>query len=408
MSERDTESRAGSAAEIAIDRWKTRDEQEPLDEGRCPALIIESDLPEPVPGPRSTGFLQRAEIRVPALADLPARTAGRATHLVIDLWADLPDDEHVPHRVSLRLNGVHLEQRILVRWYRRHQYFIPLHRLIGDLNRLELAAESVDDQPRRTVPHTLDVFLSNRESVLDTLERDSIWIFSSARSGSTWLGQDILGWRNRSRPMDETGLGRMAAPLELQPERFIGIADRSFHFEGGFNYESGMVQRGHDGLPPFERHLAEIARTEPMEHLFSRYNRVMLLSSIRELALTHVINTWGVLDYDRVVFKAPTDSIGADLLMQALPNAQMIHLLRDGRDVMRSWFSPFMSPTLSATTDARTRREAIGFYAHFWNFITDIIRSAYEAHNPTRRLLLRYEDLRLKSSDGIRKLFDHL
>jgi len=53
-----------------------------------------------------------------------------------------------------------------------------------------------------------------------------------------------------------------------------------------------------------------------------------------------------------------------------------IFLMRDGRDVMKSRFSPFGSIDLAKTSDPALRRHAIAFYSHFWNFQVDIMKSS--------------------------------
>ena len=125
---------------------------------------------------------------------------------------------------------------------------------------------------------------------------------------------------------------------------------------------------------------------------------------IREATFNHVLLYWGVLDYDRVVFKAPNEGHAADLLMEALPKARMIFLIRDGRDVVKSRFSPFASRVLAESEDPGLRRAAVAYYAHQWNWHTDIVRNAYDAHDPARRLLMTYEELRRELEDAFVRL----
>jgi hypothetical protein len=73
---------------------------------------------------------------------------------------------------------------------------------------------------------------------------------------------------------------------------------------------------------------------------------------------------------------------------------------------MRSRFTPFASQILAETKDPALRLYAVAYYAHFWNFEVDIIRSAYDAHNPELRYFLRYEDIRGDPETQIAKLLD--
>jgi hypothetical protein len=94
--------------------------------------------------------------------------------------------------------------------------------------------------------------------------------------------------------------------------------------------------------------------------------------------------------------------------MQAFSQSFMVFLMRDGRDVMKSRFSPFASQTLAKTKDLEMRRHAIAFYAHFWNFQVDIIQSAYSAHAAERRLLVHYEAIRQHPADLAAMILDRV
>jgi hypothetical protein len=158
-------------------------------------------------------------------------------------------------------------------------------------------------------------------------------------------------------------------------------------------------------MPPFERAFKDMRHETRM---FNLVNEALYHRLLRDCALEHVLNEWGVLAYDRLVFKMPNDSHGADFIMRAFPRAWMIFLMRDGRDVMRSRFTPFASDILAETTDASLRTQAIAYYAHFWNFQVDIMRDAYDAHAADRRHFLRYEDVRQKPAAEIPRLLNRI
>jgi hypothetical protein len=370
------------------------------------AVTLHTDA-KPNEQDKSSGFYAEVVIDVPRLDHLIAASDGNFCDLALDLQAEAyAHDESLRNRVRVYLRGKAVDERILQRWYRRNQLFIPLWMLYEDSNALRVVVDPFEDGTTALHRHNLDIIVTSKERVLDILETGSIWIFSSPRSGSTWLAQDILGWLRRARPMDETFLGRILSPLEMQPERFYRIDDRAAPFESGWDFETQRKPRTRRGTPPFQRHLS--ARTERMEQLLSSENGRMFRKFVRALALEHVLGVWGLLGYQRVIFKNPTDAQGAELIMQALPNSHMIFLMRDGRDVLRSTFSPFVSQELAETTDAALRRYAVAFYAHHWNFQIDIIRSAYDAHAPDRRIFIRYEDLRHEPHRVIGPLLTHL
>jgi hypothetical protein len=158
-------------------------------------------------------------------------------------------------------------------------------------------------------------------------------------------------------------------------------------------------------MPPFERAFIFAGQEN---QIWSRQNWRMYLSVLKQTTLKHVINEWGIQDYRRVVFKMPNDSHAADVIMEAFPESFMIFLIRDGRDAMKSRFSPFASKALSQTIDPEMRLHAIGFYAHFWNFQIDVIQAAYLAHASERRLLVHYEAIRQQPADLIAMILDRV
>jgi len=367
-----------------------------------------SDAKNPEVDPDSAGFALAAEIHAPRLDHVFPASDGRFSDLLLDIEAVGANAKSlVKDEIIISVNDRYLDRRTFQKWYHHSQVFIPTRLLRHHDNIIEISVKR-HGAKFAVVHNRIKFFIYNKNTVLDQLEASSIWIFSSPRSGSTWLSQDILGWKDRTRPVDESGLGRLLSPIELQPTRFFRLAERAVPFESGARFESGLAPRSHPGIPPFERHFAESARTEPMEQILAVEHRPMFCRHVRDFTLDHVLAIWGFRDYERIAFKCPGDSQGADIIMQAFPAAHMIFLVRDGRDVLRSEFSPFVSSEQLAQTDPERRKHFVVFYAHLWNFQMDIIRSAYEQHAPERRLLLRYEDLRREPLRVVRELFDHL
>lgn len=358
------------------------------------------------PAPRTWGFRHSAEVFVPSLLDLPARTHGDFTELALDLYAPLfPERPEYVYEVDLRLRGEATGSKTFRNFTQRHQFFIPTQLLFDDINHLTLSVRPIisgTDAPRFFVR----AFYVHKDRLVRRLETTSVWVFSTARSGSTWLSQDILCWKGRARPMDEPGLGKMFAPLDWVAERFYDLGKKATHFESGLDYDRKDRMRS-DGsvIPPFERSFI-FARQE--NQIWSAQNWNLYLDLIRETAFRHVVNEWGVIDYDSVVFKMPNDSHAADVIMQAFPDSFMIFLMRDGRDVLKSRFSPFGSPDLAETKDRQLRLHAVAFYSHFWNFQVDIMQSAFDYHSPDRRVLVHYEDLRREPAQWVSLIFDRI
>ena len=73
--------------------------------------------------------------------------------------------------------------------------------------------------------------------------------------------------------------------------------------------------------------------------ILSRHNFGFYHDALRDVALGHVVNEWGILGYPRLVFKMPNDSHGADFVMRAFPESYMVFMMRDGRVVQRGTLS---------------------------------------------------------------------
>src|SRR5205085_757060 len=119
------------------------------------------------------------------------------------------------------------------------------------------------------------------------LEKRAIWVFSTARSGSTWLAIDLLCADGRARPVDEPGTGRMFAPLQWDAERFFKIGLRESYIESGFKFETGAEWRETDALPVFERAFADMSKEN---QILSRHNFGFYHDALRDVALGHVVN----------------------------------------------------------------------------------------------------------------------
>ena len=347
-----------------------------------------------------------AELHVPFLADLPVRSRGGFTEIAIDLYAPFfPEHPESIYEVLFSLRGQPIEKRVFRNFTQRHHAIISTQLLFEERNVITVSTRCISGDagmPR----FFLKAFMLQKQRLAAIMENSSIWLFSTARSGSTWLGRDMLCWDGTVRPMDEPGLGKMFAPLDWIAERFHDLPGRPFHFPSGLEYETaGSVRPCAPGIAPFERSFIFSRQDNQIWH---RQNWHVFLGLLRETVFQHVLNEWGLLGYDRIAFKMPNESHAADIIMQAFPHSFMIFLMRDGRDVMKSRFSPFASRDLADTKDPQLRRHAIAFYAHFWNFQIDIIQSAFSAHPAEKRLLLYYEDLRRAPAKHLRTVFDRL
>jgi hypothetical protein len=355
-------------------------------------------------------FRESATLTVPKLLYLLEHpgTEGAFTHLAVDVLSAFFANHHDwTYEVTVALDGQILGKRLFHKWYGRHQFLIPLPSFRRASHRITLTATPTrSGTPTEEEPHfQVAVYLTSKPRIWRELEKGAIWLFSTARSGSSWLAQDVLCAFGDTRPQDEPGIGKMFAPLQWDPERFFDDGSRNLYIESSRQYETGERPRDPFVLPMFERAFVNLDQDS---QILNHHNYEFYHQTLRDVAFEHVLNEWGILDYSKLVFKMPNDSQAADFIMRACPNSNMIFLMRDGRDVMRSRFSPFASRILAETNSRELRRYAISFFSHFWNFQVDIIRSAFEAHAPERRILIRYENLRTNPAESITRLYEHL
>ena len=201
-----------------------------------------------------------------------------------------------------------------------------------------------------------------------------IWIFGTGRTGSTWL----------------------AAIME-EPEGH----DVWFEPRVGTIFDPKKFQR-HGG-----KHFI----------LASQYKDVWL-RSIRNFILDGADARFPELDGGYLAVKEPGGSVGAGLIMEALPESGMVLLIRDPRDVVASWLDATRkggwqtrrrgeggrrAESLAETNpNAFVRRHADAYLQHVGS-----ARRAYEAHEG-RKVVVRYEDLRADTLGTIKRMYGEL
>lgn len=206
-----------------------------------------------------------------------------------------------------------------------------------------------------------------------------VWIFGSGRSGSTWLRRmmgEMPGHRVWEEPMVGALFGEFYAKV---PEENLRSKD---HVMG-----------------------------EPIRRGWIRSVRNFVLDGAR-------YSNPDLKPGEHLVVKEPNGSVGAPLLMEALPESVMILLIRDPRDVVASM--------LDAAGEGGWHRERFGRGAVGRQAMADrkpeafarlraraymrgvgAARRAYEEHGG-RKTLVRYEDLVADTLAAMRRLYSDL
>jgi Sulfotransferase domain len=205
-----------------------------------------------------------------------------------------------------------------------------------------------------------------------------VWIFGSGRSGSTWL---------RSMMGEPEGVGVWEEPM-------VGRLFGEFYARA----------------PKDNLRSSDFVMGDPI--------RKGWISSIRNFVLDGARYSnprLGSGEY--LVIKEPNGSVGAPLLMEALPESHMILLVRDPRDVVASildaaaeggWL--YESREGKTGTTRKTGRRPNAFVRVRANVYRRGVESAWRAYEAHRgpKVLIRYEDLRADTLNEMRRIYSTL
>ena len=206
-----------------------------------------------------------------------------------------------------------------------------------------------------------------------------VWVFGNARTGSTWLAfmmEEIEGhavWR-------EPYVGELFGRLYYN---WVG-----------------------------EKHFQT-------KHFILSRHKESWTRSVRQFVLGEATARFpGVADGGYLVVKEPNGSVGAPLMMEALPESRLIFLIRDPRDVVASrldsvkkgsWLyerrvnqGSGRTAMFDVETDAHVERSANAYVQNVGN-----VREAHEKHGGPK-VLVKYEDLRADTLGTMRRIYSTL
>ncbi len=207
---------------------------------------------------------------------------------------------------------------------------------------------------------------------------DIVWIFGAGRTGSTWLSR-MMGEIDGHSVWFEPGVGELF----------------------GYPYYARSVEGQHKSF-----------------HFILGRDRDTWLGSMRAFVLGEAGARFPEVaaGAGKLVVKEPHGSIGAPLLMDALPESSMILLIRDPRDVAASYLDAYRkggwehekirgrgrSSRANEQPNEFVRETARTYLRYMGN-----ARKAYEAHTG-RKALVRYEELRSDTLETMRRIYGEL
>ena len=236
------------------------------------------------------------------------------------------------------------------------------------VRRLEQAGQRMVRKGRELGKKARRRLLGKEEADGGVRPENVVWIFGAGRTGSTWLA-GMMGELRGYTVWFEPWVGALFDPYHLRLEE----------------------RKGKDFI------------------LSPRY-RSTWLGSIRAFVLDGAAARFpevGPGDY--LVIKEPGGSVGAPLLMEALPESRMVLLVRDPRDVVASWMDARREGSWRA---GRKNRE---------NILPEFVRKrakrylrnvgeakkAYDLHEG-RKVLVRYEELRADALSTMKRVYSTL
>jgi len=211
------------------------------------------------------------------------------------------------------------------------------------------------------------------------LEKNIVWIFSSPRGGTSWLGTQLLEYKTLS--MNEPYIGFHLGINELK------IQDK-------------IVRN----IDLFEK--------DP-DYFFSlRYEKIWKYF-LRKLILGRIYGQFQDTKTS-IIIKEPNGGTGADIVLKCLPQSKMIFLIRDGRDVVDSWIDGLKKDAWFTKRydftpwNEKNKIDEIIRQASYWVRTMEIIESAYENHSKALRYTVKYEDIRNNTFEELKKIYDFI
>lgn len=259
-----------------------------------------------------------------------------------------------------------------------------------------------DDISKYTIP-PFPPLSSEEENIL---EKRMVWLFSPPRSGTTWLGTQLLNHPENiiwHEPWLGFHLGVLRGGLtpakdfdDVSPDGAGRMPDKKSKEE--LNLPNYKFERIYD------------MNAENGQYFFSSYHKNNWLPFLRKLILARTFSHAQTLTKN-IIIKDPVSSNGTDIMSECLPNCKILFLIRDGRDEVDSridMHKPNSWAKLKPFLTEKDRLQGIKYYSQLWVVNTKNIKRGFENHNSKLKLMVKYENLVKDTFSELKRIYDFL
>ena len=212
------------------------------------------------------------------------------------------------------------------------------------------------------------------------LEKNLVWVLGTPRSGTSWLGNQLLSYDTLS--INEPLIGMHLGSIFYRNVDFLRTVD--------------LFEKEED-------------------YFFSNKYKKTWIHYLRKIILNRIYAQFNTID-KKIVIKEPNGSLGANIIRECLPNSKIIFLIRDGRDVLDSNINSLKETSWAVKNynvlpwpiEKNQGITELKILAKIWVKTITILLEAYAEHDPNLRLKIKYEDLLNDTFTYLQKMYSFL
>lgn len=211
------------------------------------------------------------------------------------------------------------------------------------------------------------------------LEENIAWIFAARRSGTTWLGRDLLSY-NTIYVHEPTLIDHLALMVNQGPGDFVRRID-------------------------YRKHIKTYFFSDEYKNTWQHYLKKLILHRIYAEVKTTA---------KQVIVKEPTSELDAsDIISSSMPGSKIIVLFRDGRDVIDSLLDArqkdgWLGKSANTQFTERQRASFIERRARLWVKQMEVLSKTAESHAQNKRIIIYYEQLRADTENILKGIYEFL